>query len=62
MEQNKVKFKYIFDSAYNPKYTNGAFGNITPHGEVALNFYLKEAHCRMSRNSRLMKTAYWASV
>ena len=43
MEQNKVKFKYIFDSAYNPKYANGAFGNITPHGEVALNFYFERS-------------------
>lgn len=25
MEQNKVKFKYIFDSAVNPKYANGCF-------------------------------------
>lgn len=62
MDQNNVKFKYIFDPAYNPKYANGAFGNITPHGEVALNFYFKEAHCRMSRNLHLMKMACWASA
>ena len=43
MDQNNVKFKYIFDPAYNPKYANGAFGNITPHGEVALNFYFERS-------------------
>lgn len=41
MEENRVKFRYIFDDRYNPQYANGAFGGITPHGEVVLNFYFE---------------------
>lgn len=43
MGDNRVKFKYIFEKDYNPKYVNGAFGSITPHGEVALNFYFERS-------------------
>lgn len=37
----KIKFKYIFKDDYNPKYVNGAFGGISPQGEIVLNFYLE---------------------
>jgi hypothetical protein len=38
---DKIKFKYIFQDDYNPKYVNGAFGGISPQGEIVLNFYLE---------------------
>jgi hypothetical protein len=37
----KIKFKYIFKDDYNPKYVNGAFGGISPQGEIVVNFYLE---------------------
>jgi len=37
----KVKFKFKFDKSYNPTYINGAFGGITPKGEIAMNFFLE---------------------
>lgn len=41
MGDNTVKFKYIFDNDYNPKYANGAFGNATPNGEIVVHFYFE---------------------
>lgn len=38
-----AKFKYIFDRDYNPKRANGAFGGLTPQGEVVMNFYMERA-------------------
>lgn len=37
----KLKFKYKFPEDYNPTYVNGAFGGITPSGEIVVNFYLE---------------------
>lgn len=34
-----IKFKYIFTYDYNPVYTNGAHGGVTPRGELVVNFY-----------------------
>ena len=36
LDKSILKFKYIFDNNYNPKYINGAYGGITPKGEIAL--------------------------
>lgn len=38
---NEVKFKYIFEKDYNPKYVNGAYGGVSPTGEIVVNFYLE---------------------
>lgn len=40
-KKNELKFKYIFDQSYNPVYTNGAHGGVTPRGELIVNFYLE---------------------
>lgn len=37
----EIKFKYIFSEDYNPRYSNGAYGGITPKGEIAVNFYFE---------------------
>ena len=37
----QVKFKYVFSENYNPIYCNGAFGGISPHGEIVANFFLE---------------------
>lgn len=42
-ELKKIKFKYIFNQQYNPKYVNGAFGGIGPQGEIIINFYMERA-------------------
>ena len=41
MEKPSKKFKYIFEKDYNPSYTNGAYGGITPKGEIIMNFFLE---------------------
>lgn len=38
-ENRAIKFKYIFDNNYNPKYANGAYGGVSPKGEITINFY-----------------------
>lgn len=35
----KVKFSYIKDENYAPKYSNGAIGGITSKGEIVVNFF-----------------------
>lgn len=41
MENPSVKFKYIFEKDYNPSYANGAYGGISPKGEIVVNFYFE---------------------
>ncbi len=36
-----IKFKYVFNYAYNPTYVNGAQGGFSPRGEMVINFYLE---------------------
>ncbi len=38
---NEVRFKYIFKEEYNPKYVNGAYGGVSPSGEIIVNFYFE---------------------
>lgn len=41
MSDKNIKFKYIFADDYNPKYVNGAYGGITPKGEITVNFFFE---------------------
>lgn len=41
MGEQKIKFKYVFDKAYNPKYVTGAFGGPTPKEEIIINFFME---------------------
>ena len=41
MSEKEIKFKYIFPEDYNPVYCNGAFGGISPQGEIIANFFLE---------------------
>lgn len=38
---SKLKVKYKYEEDYNPIYANGAYGGITPLGEIVINFYLE---------------------
>ncbi len=40
MDRNEVRFKYYFDSDYDPEYVNGAYGGQTPNGELVIHFYM----------------------
>lgn len=40
-EERQIRFKYVFPENYNPVYCNGAFGGISPHGEIVANFFLE---------------------
>lgn len=37
--KKKLKFKYIFDDAYNPVYANGALVAASSYGEFVIHFY-----------------------
>jgi hypothetical protein len=41
MLENNLKIKYIYSKEYNPKYANGAYGGISPKGEITINFYFE---------------------
>ncbi len=41
METEKVKYKYIFENNYNPRYVNGAIGGASSRGEFVINFYFE---------------------
>ena len=53
-EKPNIKFKYIFPDDYNPKYINGAYGGITPKGEIAVNFYLERQGLPISQKYEIM--------
>lgn len=38
---DRVRFEYRFDKLYNPIYVNGAWGGLTPQGEICINFFLE---------------------
>lgn len=40
-EESQLKIKYIFRDDYNPVYANGAYGGVTPSGEIVANFYFE---------------------
>jgi hypothetical protein len=39
LTMTKVKFHYIKDDSYTPRYSNGAIGGITSKGEIVINFF-----------------------
>ena len=39
--ERKVKFKYVFSKDYNPVYCNGAYGGVSTHGELVINFFVE---------------------
>ena len=41
MSGEKIKFKYIFDDDYQPKFTNGVYGGLNPTGELIAHFYFE---------------------
>jgi len=38
---DNIRFKYVFAEDYNPKYVNGAYGGVSPSGEIVVNFYFE---------------------
>lgn len=50
---DKIKYKYKFPSDYNPKYTNGVYGGITPKGEIWINFFLERAGIPITQTHEL---------
>ena len=40
-EKNRIKFRYIFDKQYQPRYVNGAYGGINSRGEIVVNFFME---------------------
>lgn len=37
----EITFKYIFPKDYNPVFVNGAYGGVSPPGQIVLNFYFE---------------------
>ena len=38
----KIKGKFKYDDNYKIKFVNGAFGGLTPKGEIEINFYFED--------------------
>lgn len=51
--KKKIKCKYIFAENYNPIYVNGAYGGVTPRGEIVVNFYLERMALPYSQSFEL---------
>ena len=41
MSESKIKFKYVESPNYVSRYVNGAFGGVTPRGEIVVNFFFE---------------------
>ena len=54
-DTNEVKFKYIFDPNYNPKYVNGAYGGVSTRGEIIIHFFLERTALPKSQTYELNK-------
>ncbi len=39
--EEKLNCKFIFEENYNPKYINGAYGGVSPLGEIIIHFYME---------------------
>lgn len=39
--KRQIQFQYIVPDGYVPSYCNGAYGGVTPQGEIIANFYLE---------------------
>ena len=39
MENRRLEVKYIFNEDYNPDYATGAYGGLSPNGDIVMNFY-----------------------
>lgn len=53
MDNQTLKFKYIFSDDYNPVYVNGAQGGINPQGEIVANFYLERLALPVSQTQEI---------
>lgn len=40
-DKPQLTYKYVFNHNYNPVYANGAYGGVSPRGEIVINFYLE---------------------
>lgn len=40
-EKREINFHYVFPEDYNPVYCTGAYGGISPQGDIVANFYLE---------------------
>lgn len=57
-----LTFKYIFAKDYNPIFVNGAWGGITPGGEIAISFYLERAGLPITETHELDKSGILGKV
>jgi hypothetical protein len=51
---DSIKVKYKYDKNYNPSYANGAYGGLSPLGEIIIHFYLERSPLPISQT---LKTA-----
>lgn len=50
----RIKFKYIFDQSYNPRYVNGAYGGLTSDKEIVVNFYFERSGLPYSQTMEVL--------
>lgn len=62
MDNQSLKFKYIFSDDYNPVYINGAQGGVNPQGEIIANFYLERLALPTSQTQEVTKEGHLGAV
>jgi len=51
----RIRFKYIFESNYNPIFTNGTYGGVTPQGQIVANFFFERNPIPYSEEREIME-------
>ena len=49
----EVEFEYIFSKDYNPVYSNGAYGGISPNKEIVVHFFMERVGIPFSQTHEL---------
>lgn len=61
-DMQKVDFRFIFDDDYRPSYANGAYGGLTPKGEVVINFFTERWAIPRKETDALLETGQLGAV
>lgn len=56
MAEPKVRFKYIYPDDYNTPYCNGAWGGVTPKGEIVMNLFTERLPIPQEQIHPLLET------
>ena len=61
-EKRTIIFHYVFPNDYNPMYCTGAYGGISPQGDIIANFYFERMPIPNSVTHELKDDGFLGSV